>query len=87
MRLSVCSGSTKAAGVGASDRWDFEWTAWCDLSSAMSETVTLDLKNLSFMDSDGRIFRNPSVVHPTIIVFIPRRQYKAIELYEDGFRD
>ena len=53
----------------------------------MSETVTLDPKNISFMNSDGQIFGNPSVVHPTIIVFISRRQYKAIELYEDGFCD
>ena len=57
------------------------------LLGAISETVTLDLKSLSFMDSDGRIFRNPLVVHPNIIEFISRRQYNAIELYEDGFCD
>ena len=80
IRLSVCSGSTRLQ----------EWELWTigalnGLLGAMSETTTLDLKNLSFMNSDSRIFGNPLVVHSTIIVFISHRQYKAIELYEDGF--
>ena len=82
MWLSVCSGSTRP------QEWELQTIGVLNgLLGAMSETVTLDPKNISFMDSDGRIFANPSVAHPTIIMFISRRQYKAIELYEDGFRD
>ena len=46
-------GFYEAAGMGAPDHRDVGWTVRCELSSMMSETATLDPKNLSFMDSDN----------------------------------
>ena len=53
-------GFYEAAGMGALDHRDVGWTVRCELSSMMSETATLDPKNLCFMDfDDARKRPNP----------------------------
>ena len=57
-------GFYEAAGMGALDHRDVGWTVRCELSSMMSETSTLDPKNLCFMDSDDARKR-PNPREPT----------------------